>query len=112
YNRARDNGTRLIIAANQAPLQLNCQLADLRSRLGAGLIFKVQALDDYEKLAALCLRAERRGMYLSPEVGRYVLHHYTRSMPDLTAVLDKLDEASLTAKRRLTIPFVKAVLAG
>ena len=110
YNRARDCGLRLIVAATVPPKQLPCVLADLQSRLSWGLTFKCVGLSDEEKLMALVHRAKRRGMHLSTEVGNYLLHHYSRDMESLIAVLDQLDNASLKAQRRLTIPFVKLVL--
>ncbi len=56
------------------------------------------------------MRAERRGMTLVEEVGKYILTHCPRHMSTLFAALDVLDKASLAAQRKLTIPFVKSVL--
>jgi DnaA family protein len=49
-------------------------------------------------------------MTLSEEVAKYILTHCPRHTRTLLAALDALDKASLAAKRRLTIPFVKEVL--
>lgn len=111
YNRARDQGTRLIVSSDQAPAFTRCVLADLRSRLSWGLTFEVCGLDDTQSLLALQMRAKNRGLELSDEVGHYLLTHYPRNMADLFSVLEKLDQASMIAKRRLTIPFVKEALA-
>lgn len=110
YNRSRDNGVKLIVAGNNLPTQLPCALADLRSRLSWGLVFQVLSLSDEQKLLALQMHARHRGMYLSREVGRFLLRHLPRNMTELFEVLNKLDHASLVAKKRLTIPFVKSVL--
>lgn len=110
YNRLRDNGTSLVVSAQQAPQLLNCLLPDLKSRLSSGLTLKINALSDEEKIQALQMRATMRGFNLSEDVSHYLIHHFSRNMRDLFLALDTLDKASLIAKRRLTIPFVKSIL--
>jgi DnaA family protein len=110
YNRVYDAGGCMIMAGNDLPRSLNMQLPDLVSRLSWGVIYQLQSLTDVEKQAILVKRADQRGIYLSDEVAKYLLTHCPRHMGALFAVLDVLDKASLAAKRRLTIPFVKEVL--
>ena len=110
FNRLRDAGKRLLISANSSPRALKVHLPDLQSRLNTALVFHLQELTDEDKLRALQLRASRRGLYLADEVGRYLLTHTGRTMENLFTALEKLDEASLQAQRKLTIPFVKQVL--
>jgi DnaA-homolog protein len=110
YNRARDANTRLLVSANAAPKYLKCALPDLTSRLTSGLVFQLHCLDETQKLAALQLRAQRRGLKLTNEVGQFLLRYYSRDMKKLFVFLEQLDQASLTEKRRLTIPFLKKVL--
>jgi DnaA family protein len=110
FNRLRDAGKRLLIGAKASPRELGIELPDLQSRLNTALVFHLHELSDDEKLRALQLRASRRGLYLADEVGGYLLTHTGRSMDNLFSALEKLDEASLQAQRKLTIPFVKEVL--
>lgn len=110
FNRLRDAGKRLVIAANASPRQLPVLLPDLASRLTWGMTFHMQPLDDDGRLAALRLRAEVRGMELPDDVARYILHRGPRQLSELCRALDTLDRASLSAKRKLTIPFVKQAL--
>lgn len=110
YNRIRDAGGQLIVTANTAPKSLGLVLPDVVSRLTWGMMFQLHSLSDAEKLNALIMRAERRGMTLSEEVGKFILTHCPRHMSTLFAALDALDKISLAAQRKLTIPFVKAVL--
>ena len=58
----------------------------------------------------LQLRAELRGFKLPVDVGRFLLNRLSRDMRTLLTTLDELDNASLDAKRKLTIPFVKEAL--
>jgi DnaA family protein len=110
YNRMRDAGHRMIVAGNAAPAALGITLPDLLSRLGWGPVYQLQTLNDSEKAAALRMRARQRGMDLSGEVADYLLHHASRDMHDLFALLERLDEGSLAAQRKLTIPFVRTFI--
>lgn len=110
FNRLRDAGKRLVIAAPAAPRQLDIKLPDLASRLTWGMTFHVKPLDDAGRFEALKLRARVRGMQLPDEVARYILHRGPRRLGDLFGTLETLDQASLSAQRKLTIPFVKQAL--
>lgn len=110
FNRLRDAGKRLVIAASAAPRQLDVKLPDLASRLTWGTTFHVHPLDDAGRLGALKLRAQGRGMQLPDEVARYLLHRGPRRLGEMCDALDTLDRASLSAQRKLTIPFVKQAL--
>ena len=110
FNRLRDSGRRLLLSASCSPRELPVGLPDLQSRLTLALVFQLQSLSDEDKLRALQLRASRRGLQLSDDVGRFILTRGTRSMSALFELLERLDQASLQAQRKLTIPFLKATL--
>ena len=102
-------GGMLILAAHTSPAAIGLRLADLATRLAAGLVYQLQPLSDVEKIAALRLRAQRRGLTLTEEVANYLLTRFPRDMHSLFALLDKLDTATLAAQRRLTIPFLRGL---
>jgi DnaA family protein len=110
YNAIKQGGGSLIVSAETAPAGLPVSLADLRSRLESGLIYNLQALDDAQRLQALQLRAKGRGFDLPEDTGQFLMRRVARDMTALFDLLDKLDAASLSAQRRLTIPFVKTIL--
>lgn len=111
YNRVRDNNhTLLLIAGKHAPTSAGIQLADLRSRLAWGLVIQLNELQDELKIRALQQHAHERGFELSDSVALFLINRCARSMHTLYDVLDRLDEASLAAQRKVTIPFVKSVL--
>ncbi len=110
YNRIRERGGGLVVSSNSPPGHLPLDLQDLRSRLGWGLIYQLRVLDDQQRLQALQLRARQRGCEMPDETGRYLMRRLPRNMVALFDMLDQLDEASLVAQRKLTVPFVKAVL--
>ena len=72
-------------------------------------MYQLQPLTDAEKIAALRLRAQRRGLEMTEEVANYLLTRFPRDTPSLFALLDKLDTATLAAQRRLTIPFLRSL---
>src|SRR5690625_4703838 len=111
YNRLRDQGRCLVVAATQGPHQLPIELADLRSRLQWGVSHQLMPLDDGGKIGALRQRAQARGLVLSQEVAQYLLQRLPRDTKALFQCLETLDRASLAQQRRLTIPFVKSVLS-
>jgi len=110
YNRIREAGGRLLLAAEGSPAALGFRLPDLVTRLGWGLVFRLQPLGDAGRRRALQLLARHRGFELPDEVADYLLRRQPRDMNSLFALLERLDEASLAAQRRLTIPFVRGLL--
>jgi len=110
FNRTREQTTNLIVTANCGPSSLNIALPDLVSRLASGISYRLIPLDDETKLDLLVDRANKRGMDLSPDIANYILKNYSRDTASLLAFLEQLDQASLAAQRKLTIPFIRALL--
>lgn len=111
YNRIKDmDQGLLIISGNQPPAMMPIGLPDLRSRLGWGLVIQLNELNDEEKINTLKLHAEKRGFDLPGSVGQFLINRCSRNMHDLHQLLNRLDDASLAAHRKITIPFVKNIL--
>jgi DnaA family protein len=110
FNEIYSHKGRLLIAANALPNQLDMQLNDLVSRLNWGLTFKVQPLDDAEKIAALKQQAHQAGLILSDEVAQFLIARVKRDMGSLLDAFRVLNQASITEKHRITVPFIKKVL--
>ena len=111
FNEAGELRTRLIFASEAAPRRAAWALQDWRSRAGACVVYQLKELDDQGRIEALRLRAAQRGLDLPYETSEYLLKRMPRDLPSLFAILDALDEASLVAQRRLTIPFIRDALA-
>ncbi|HEY5992974.1 MAG TPA: DnaA regulatory inactivator Hda [Gallionellaceae bacterium] len=109
YNRQRENGGMLLVSGTAAPAHLKLR-DDLRTRLGWGLVYQVQPLNDAEKSQALENHARARGFELPPEVVQYLLRHGRRDLPSLLAVLDALDAQCLRLKRSASVPLLKEVM--
>ena len=111
FNELQEAGGHLIVAAGAAPREAGIDLPDLASRMSRLPVFQVHALDEAQRVAALQLRARHRGLELPDETASYMLKRSRRDMASLYELLDKLDLEALRAKRRLTIPFVRDVIA-
>jgi len=112
FEELRANDGRLIVTAAMAMPESGIRLRDLASRLASGPTWKLQSMGDEDQLAALQLRSRWRGLELPAEAGQFLLRRTDRSSAALFLLLDKLDQAALTAQRRLTVPFIKSVLAA
>ena len=106
-----ESGATLVLAADRPPALLRWALADLGSRCAAAAVFQLRALDEAEQQEALRLRARLRGLELPEDTSRWLQRRFPRDMSQLYALLDALDEAALAAQRRLTVPFIREVLA-
>jgi DnaA family protein len=111
YNRIKDGDARLICSGRSPLIQLRFQLPDLASRLSACVVFQLEPLNDDHKLFALQMRAKRRGFVISEQVGKFIMTHAPRDTHALFQFLDKLDQVTLSEKRKLTGPFLKQFFA-
>lgn len=110
YNRIVDQGGQLVVSLSDLPMELPFALPDLVSRLRQGLLVQMGINRDDDRMRILMARAEQRGLVMNEDVASYILRRAPRRLADLLAVLDRLDDNSLKAQRRLTIPFVKSVM--
>lgn len=110
YNALREQGGALIASGDVAPMQLGLR-PDMLTRLGWGLVYEVHGLTDDEKAAALAEHASEKGFTLHADVSHYLLTHGQRDMSALLSMLDSLDRYSLEAKRPITVPLLRELLA-
>ncbi|MGH8030461.1 MAG: DnaA regulatory inactivator Hda [Arenimonas sp.] len=112
HNRIRDAGGELLYSARVSPVELGLSLPDLASRLGQCTRVNLITLDDAGRREALVRRAARRGLELDDAVLDYLFRRTGRDFATLGALLDRLDRESLAAQRRITVPFLRALLGG
>ena len=109
FNHLKMDGGMLLTATNQPPAHLVVR-EDLRTRLGSGLIYRLQALSDGEKAAALAAQAKERALKLSPEAIDYLMRHAPRDMRTLASFIVALDHYTLEHKRAVTLPLLRELL--
>ena len=99
-----------MLAAGSAPPSDLSLREDLRTRLGWGHVFALQALSDDMRRAVIKREADTRGFLLSDEVVDFMLNRFSRDLGSLMQLLDKLDSYALQTKRAITIPLLKTML--
>lgn len=109
FNRLKMAGGMLLTAAPQPPVHLALR-EDLRTRLGSGLIYRLQPLSDAEKAAAIAAQARERALKLTPEVIAYLMRHAPRDMRTLSMLVVALDQYTLEQKRPVTLPLLRELL--
>ncbi len=109
FNQIKSGGGRLLTSASQPPAHLPLR-EDLRTRLGSGLIDRLEALTDAEKAAAVATLARERALKLSPEVIAYLIRHVARDMRTLAMLVVALDQYTLEQKRPVTLPLLREML--
>ena len=110
YNELRDNQHSLLMSAGVAPTSIDIELEDLKSRLGWDQVYQLIPPDDDLKIEILKQNATARSFELSNEVIDYLITRVDRDLCSLMQILDQIDHASLAAKRKITIPFVKEII--
>ena len=112
HNRARAAGVALMYAARDIPDAIGLGLPDLRSRLGQCTRITLAPLDEEGRRDVLRQRAQRRGLVLEDAALDWLLRRVGRDLGGLTALLDRLDRASLAAQRKITVPFLRQTLGS
>ena len=107
---APDGRPRWVLAAGTVPPADLRLREDLRTRLGWGHVFALQALGDIERRSVLRREADARGVFLSDEAMDFILSRFSRDLGSLMQLLDQLDGYSLQTKRAITIPLIKSML--
>ncbi len=109
-NQCRDGDFRFVFAMAPKPEDLETTLDDFRSRLQWGLMLQLPSIGDIEIRQILRQRAQMIGIELAEDVISYLMTHHTRSLAAQMAILRRLDGASLSQQRKVTIPLVKQAL--
>ncbi|MFI3215435.1 MAG: DnaA/Hda family protein, partial [Methylococcales bacterium] len=100
-------GHQLIISSSYLPNHLEVITSDLKEYLNWGLILQLKTLVDTNNIDALIFKADSMGFEISPQAGRFLVIQHQAELLDLWLLLEKIDRASLAAKRKLTVPFLK-----
>jgi len=111
YSELRDNQHSLIISANISPTNITIEVDDLKSRLSWDQVCQIKSPNDELKIAILKQKAEARSFELGDDVIEFLIRRVDRNLGALMKILDEIDHASLVAKRKITVPFVKELIS-
>jgi DnaA family protein len=110
FNRTRSAGGCLLLAGQAPPAGLGLSLPDLASRVTAALTLRLVPLADSDRVQAVQRRARDLGFVVPDDVAAYLLRRFPRDLSSLFALLNRLDEGSLAARRRVTLPLARTLL--
>jgi DnaA family protein len=111
WREMEERGASLMFAMREVPPLERWALADIGSRIrGIADQLPLQHLDEVGQGQVLTNRAKALGLDLPAETLHYLLRRIPRDLELQMVLLDELDQAALTAQRRLTVPFVREVL--
>jgi len=109
FVNAQTHQMAVIAAGSLPPADLKLR-DDLRTRLGWGTVFALQALSEPERRAVLRQAADTRGIALSDEVMDFMLTRFSRDLGSLMELLDLMDGYALQTQRAITIPLIKTMM--
>ena len=110
WNRAQEKRRPLILVVDAPPPAWVVRLPDLRSRLAATPVVRIEEPDDdlvgqlIEKLCHI------RGLAAPPELIRYLVPRIERSYFGVHRAIDALDELAYEQRQRLTVPLARKAL--
>ena len=110
WTRAQEKRRPLILVANAPPPAWGVRLPDLRSRLAATPVVRIEEPDDElvgQLIENLC---HVRGLAAPPELVRYLVPRIERSYFGVHRAIDALDELAYAQRQRLTVPLARKAL--
>jgi DnaA family protein len=106
-NRVKQGELRFVFSMSRQPRDTGFRLPDLKSRLMWGLLIALHQADDMQIQKVLKRRARLLGLELDDDVLNYLLNHFSRRLSVQMQMLYKLDQAALSAQRKITIPLIR-----
>jgi hypothetical protein len=111
WNEAQEKRRPLLLIADAPPPAWAVRLPDLRSRLTATPHVRVEDPDD-KLLGDLVLKLlSDRGIAPPPDLPEFLVPRIERSYVAVQQIVDILDRAMLSHRRRMTVPMARRALA-
>ncbi len=112
YNALNSAGGHILFTADVPPARWAGRLRDLVSRLSAAPNVRIQAPDEPLIAAVMAKMFSDRQLSVAPEVLSFLVTRMERSFAEARSLVAALDAASLSAKRAVTLPLARDVLAA
>ncbi len=110
WNAAQESRVPLLMIAERAPSEWDIHLPDLRSRLSATPVVRIDNPDLALAEALLTKFLAKRGLVMLPDMAAYVVQRLERTYIAIDRAADAIDAASLSQKRGISLPLVKHAL--
>lgn len=111
YNTAAEMGRRVLLTARRPPAAWGVGLADLRSRLATAVSVGIAPPDDALIAAVVMKLFADRQLKIDKDVPAFMLARMERTFDAARRLVGAIDEAALREKRKVTVPFVSAVMS-
>lgn len=106
-NMLTRSGAPMLLAGRTSPEDLFHNNPHLRSRVNAGLVFRLEPPEDSDRFLIIDKMARDRNVRISADVARYLVTRKSRNISEIEKLLGILDTASLESGRRITLPFIR-----
>lgn len=112
WNDAQAARTPLLLVADAAPPAWNVALPDLRTRLGASPVAEIKAPDEALVRALLERGFARRRLDARDDLIDWLVPRLPQRHQAVAQMLDGLEQAALSGRRRVTIPLARDLLVA
>ena len=110
HNLMAEAGKPLLVTASTPPRNWNLTLPDLKSRLEAAALTRLEQPDEDLLRAVLLKQFADRQLTVSPRLIDWLLPRIERSLEEVGRIVEKLDSAALADKKPITDRFAARVL--
>lgn len=110
FNYIKNDSGKLVVACDQPVAQMEGLLPDLQSRLLTGAQVEITNPSEADLRVLMLKWATDRQLELGANVAEYLLKYAERSPRALEVLLTKLDDLSLSQKRKITIHLAKQII--
>jgi chromosomal replication initiation ATPase DnaA len=110
HNHLAQTGGRLLLASDRPPARWPIRLPDLRSRLQAIHVVRIEPPDDVLLHALLAKQFADRGLFPGPGVLAYLARRIERSHAAAAQAVAALDRASLSEGRRVSMLLARRIV--
>jgi chromosomal replication initiation ATPase DnaA len=110
-NLARERRSSILLTSRRAPGEITIALPDLRSRLRALPLARIEAPDDALLQAVLVKLLSDRQLVVEPHLVSYLALHMERSMEAASRVVAAADRLSLSMHRKVSRAIAAEALA-
>ena len=112
FNVAREGRLALLVTTRALPGEIESALPDLRSRLRAMALTRIEPPDEGLLRALLVKLMADRQLEVGPRVIEYVVPRMERSADAARRFVRELDRQALAARRLVTVHLAREVLDG
>lgn len=110
FNELCEACCQLVLASDQPPRELSGLDERLRSRLGGGLLVKMESPGEKDRLILLTTIAQQSQLPLPAEIASYMAHHLPGNIMELRGAVNRLQALARAQASSLTLELASQAL--